>query len=143
MTPWRQTGEIKPSLQAKQKSVKRGAERPMAGQVDAASLIESKRVKPHRVVRRRSKDWRMPPDTIYVGRPTVWGNPYVVGSKLLNGETLAAEKAVALYRQHVHEVFDLRTIRTRLGGRNLACWCALDRPCHADVLLELANPQVA
>lgn len=81
----------------------------------------------------------MPPDTIYVGRPTVWGNPYVVGSQLLTGETLTAAKAVELYRQHVLEVFDLRTIRTRLGGRNLACWCPLDRPCHADVLLDLAN----
>jgi hypothetical protein len=81
----------------------------------------------------------MPADTIYVGRPTVWGNPYIVGSQLLNGDTLTAEKAVALYRQHVLKVFDLRTIRTRLGGKNLACWCPLDRPCHADVLLELAN----
>jgi hypothetical protein len=26
-----------------------------------------------------------------------------------------------------------------LRGKNLACWCALDQPCHADVLLELAN----
>lgn len=81
----------------------------------------------------------MPADTIYVGRPTVWGNPYVVGSKLLTGETLTAEKSVELYRQHVAEVFDPLTIRTRLGGRNLACWCPLDRPCHADVLLDLAN----
>lgn len=81
----------------------------------------------------------MPADTIYVGRPTVWGNPYVVGSKLLTGETLTAEKAVELYRQHVQEVFDEATIRTRLGGKNLACWCALGQPCHADVLLELAN----
>ena len=81
----------------------------------------------------------MPPETIYVGRPTVWGNPYVVGSQLLTGETLTAEKAVELYRQHVQETFDLQTIRTRLGGKNLACWCALDQPCHADVLLEMAN----
>ncbi len=81
----------------------------------------------------------MPPDTIYVGRPTVWGNPYVVGSQLLNGETLTAAKAVELYRQQVVEVFDAQTIRARLGGKNLACWCPLDRPCHADVLLELAN----
>jgi hypothetical protein len=81
----------------------------------------------------------MPPDAIYVGRPTVWGNPFVVGSKLLSGETLTAEKSVALYRQHVLEVFDPETIRRRLGGKNLACWCALGRPCHADVLLELAN----
>ena len=81
----------------------------------------------------------MPPDTVYVGRPTVWGNPYAVGSRLLSGETLDATKAVELYRQHVAEVFDPKTIRERLGGKNLACWCPLDRPCHADVLLELAN----
>ena len=81
----------------------------------------------------------MPPDTIYVGRPTVWGNPYIVGSKLLSGETLDEAKAVELYRQHVAVVFDPKTIRERLGGKNLACWCPLDRPCHADVLLELAN----
>jgi hypothetical protein len=85
----------------------------------------------------------MPPNTIYVGRPTVWGNPYVVGAQLLDGKPLTAEKAVALYRQHVGEVFDLATIRKRLGGKNLACWCALNQPCHADVLLELANSSFA
>ncbi len=81
----------------------------------------------------------MPPDAIYVGRPTVWGNPYVVGSQLLDGTTLTATKAVELYAQHVREVFDRITVRSRLGGKNLACWCPLSQPCHADVLLELAN----
>lgn len=85
----------------------------------------------------------MPPNTIYVGRPSVWGNPYAIGSRLLNGETLTASKSLELYRQHVRDVFDLRTIRARLGGRNLACWCALAQPCHADVLLELANEEDA
>lgn len=33
----------------------------------------------------------------------------------------------------------LREIRILLGGQNLACWCPLDQPCHADVLLEIAN----
>ena len=64
----------------------------------------------------------MPANAIYVGRPTVWGNPYVVGSELMNGETLTAEKAVELYEQHVADNF-----------------CALDQPCHADVLLRIAN----
>ena len=31
------------------------------------------------------------------------------------------------------------SIREALRGKNLACWCALDQPCHADVLLEIAN----
>ena len=34
----------------------------------------------------------------------------------------------------------LDEIRAALGGRDLACWCPLDKPCHADVLLRLANP---
>lgn len=34
---------------------------------------------------------------------------------------------------------NIKTIRTELRGKNLACWCALDQPCHADVLLEIAN----
>jgi Domain of unknown function (DUF4326) len=44
-----------------------------------------------------------------------------------------------LYRLHAAG-FDLATLRQDLGGRDLACWCPLDQPCHADVLLELANP---
>lgn len=31
-------------------------------------------------------------------------------------------------------------VRRELAGHNLACWCPLDRPCHADVLLAVANP---
>jgi hypothetical protein len=34
----------------------------------------------------------------------------------------------------------IEPIRADLGGRNLACWCRIGEPCHADVLLELANP---
>jgi hypothetical protein len=78
-------------------------------------------------------------NAIYVGRPTVWGNPYVVGSELMNGETLTAEKAVELYEQHLAENFSERDIRHCLHDKDLACWCALDEPCHADVLLRIAN----
>jgi hypothetical protein len=95
--------------------------------------------KPKRIQRSRSKGWKMPANAIYVGRPTVWGNPYVVGSELMNGETLTAEKAVELYEQHLAENFSERDIRHCLRGKDLACWCALDQPCHADVLLRIAN----
>ncbi|HEU0273714.1 MAG TPA: DUF4326 domain-containing protein [Candidatus Udaeobacter sp.] len=95
--------------------------------------------KPKRIQRSRAKGWQMPANTIYVGRPTVWGNPYVVGSKLMNGETLTAEKAVKLYEQHLADNFSERDIRHCLRGKDLACWCALDEPCHADVLLRIAN----
>ena len=86
-----------------------------------------------------SKGWKMSANAIYVGRPTVWGNPYVVGSELMNGETLTAEKAVELYEQHLVDNFSERDIRHCLHDKDLACWCALDEPCHADVLLRIAN----
>src|SRR6516225_12062671 len=95
--------------------------------------------KPKRIRRRGSKGWKMPANAIYVGRPTVWGNPYVVGSELMNGETLTAEKAVELYEQHLADNFSERDIRHCLHDKDLACWCALDEPCHADVLLRIAN----
>lgn len=99
----------------------------------------------------------MPDGAIYVGRPTDWGNPYqirrrgggyeVVGrGKVVWGFAApmtrrdAAECAVDLYR----DIIPPRSIRAReaqihLAGHDLACWCPLDLPCHADVLLEVAN----
>lgn len=49
--------------------------------------------------------------------------------------------AVALFRAHVAYYDDVWTPErvAPLAGRDLACWCPLDQPCHADVLLELAN----
>ena len=81
----------------------------------------------------------MPQNALYVGRPTIWGNPYIAGSQLIDGGTLTPEKAVELYEQYLRENFDERDIRHCLRGKYLACWCALDEPCHADVLLRIAN----
>ena len=101
--------------------------------------MKPERVRPHRVVRRRTKDWKMPANTVYVGRPTVWGNPFVVGSELIGGKRLTAAKSVALYRQYARDAFNHQDLRACLRGKNLACWCPLGQPCHADVLLEMAN----
>src|SRR6476660_4963299 len=105
----------------------------------AAREFKARMSRRKRIQRSRAKGWKMPANAIYVGRPTVWGNPYVVGSELMNGETLNAEKAVALYEQHLADNFNERDIRHCLRGKDLACWCALDQPCHADVLLRIAN----
>ena len=90
----------------------------------------------------------MPEGAIYVGRPTRWGNPWRVGfvnrwienGVSREGTALTVADAVALYRadllaQLTRGACDL----TPLRGHDLACWCPLDQPCHADVLLELAN----
>lgn len=44
-----------------------------------------------------------------------------------------------LIETHEHRAPILAALREDLGGRDLACWCPLDAPCHADVLLELAD----
>lgn len=90
---------------------------------------------PQRIQRKRSKGWRMPEGAVYVGRPTKWGNPWNLSR---NG--FAAERRVIVdwYRKLASETLS-ESIRAELRGRDLACWCALDQPCHADVLLEIAN----
>jgi len=105
----------------------------------------------------------MPEGAVYVGRPTRWGNPWAVGDEceihFADGYTIpwciTIEIAVTAYR----DVMDLRLSFpdrpahpeddaitqawidgvAELRGHDLVCWCPLDQPCHADVLLELAN----
>lgn len=97
---------------------------------------------PVRLQRRRTKGWRMSAGAIYVGRPTMWGNRWMIGSRsnTLGRNVETIEEAVALYRQLMWpEPHHRAWARDCLGGRDLVCWCALDRPCHADFLLEIAN----
>jgi hypothetical protein len=119
---------------------------------------------PVRIQRRRTKGWRMPEGAVYVGRPTLWGNPFTVQpvhrsgpfDVLLDGEfrgqhtgmESARGNTVDRFRAHLLTtegrvsatwVPTLTAIRSILRGRDLACWCPLDQPCHADVLLEVAN----
>jgi hypothetical protein len=110
--------------------------------------------KPKRIQRRRTKGWRMPENAVYVGRPTRWGNPWKAGSTgwtikpggLRDREPhppLTHEQAVESHRNAEEHFYQdpaaLAQLRKDLGGKDLACWCPLDQPCHADVLLELAN----
>lgn len=109
--------------------------------------------KPQRITLSRAKGWRMPPNTVKVDRSTKWGNPYVVGGTVENhlGREFpirTAQDAVNAYRNMIiggafAPIFGRymgRMLRlTELRGKNLACWCRPGAPCHADVLLELAN----
>ena len=75
----------------------------------------------------------MPPNTVSVCRPGKWGNPYVVGTCMIPDARAAVEAFAANLPLGKIEGID------ELRGKDLACWCPLDQPCHADVLLELAN----
>lgn len=106
---------------------------------------------PERIQLRRERGWRKPRGTVIVGRPSKWGNPFIVGDEVAipidDGRDwlqadITPDVAVALYRSWLaaDERKELvEDIATELSGLNLACWCPLDQPCHADVLLEIAN----
>jgi len=97
---------------------------------------------PIRIQRKRSKGWRLPPSTIYVGRPTRWGNPYKVGNPDLDNPGLffTIYDVVNKYEQYINSDRNFQlTIIHFLRGKDLACWCKLDQPCHADILLRIAN----
>jgi hypothetical protein len=101
---------------------------------------------PQRIQRKRSKGARLPPNTIVVTRGTKWGNPFVINPKVRPGSGPAhapnvpdAPTAVIFYREYLENCPDLIAALPELRGKHLACFCDLDRPCHADVLLELAN----
>lgn len=88
---------------------------------------------PVRIQRKRTSGWRMPGDTIYVGRPTRYGNKYTV-------KEYGRVGAVMLYeRDIVKKEWYMSFVRKTLRGYNLACWCPVDQPCHADILLRIAN----
>jgi hypothetical protein len=113
---------------------------------------------PERIQRKRTRGWRKPDGAVVVSRPSKWGNPWRVvehpmgwGIQHERSTALiaawptrhgAAAQAVSFYCRALQtgqlEVVPLEVTR-ELAGRDLACWCPLDQPCHADVLLEIAN----
>jgi hypothetical protein len=73
----------------------------------------------------------MPENTIYVGRPSRWGNPYHIGA---DG---SREEVIEKYREWLREKLKKDpAFLNPLKGKNLACWCPLTVSCHADVILE-------
>lgn len=84
-----------------------------------------------KVYNKRDKD--IPKDAIYVGRPTKWGNPYPIGREFTRKQT------VELYYHWLtkNEKSPIKDIE-ELRGKDLVCWCS-PKPCHADILLQMAN----
>lgn len=90
----------------------------------------------------------MPDGAVYVGRPGRWGNPFRIGGHIGYPYDVAlqanyvrnAAHAVELFRAYarITSGYEL-AVRHELAGKHLVCWCPVDQPCHADVLLEIAN----
>jgi hypothetical protein len=89
---------------------------------------------PQRFQRSRRKGARLPDGAVVVTRPTKWGNPHPL--------SLGRPEAVRRYREDLlagRLAITVEDVRRELRGRDLACYCPLDGPCHADVLLTVAN----
>lgn len=115
---------------------------------------------PKRIQMTRQRPWRADnPDAVIVARPSRWGNPFrVITDPHLNGFTLwdggaligpeeggfffdktdAHAEAVREFRLWMGRNLQFPDL-TELAGKDLACWCPLGAPCHADVLISLAN----
>jgi hypothetical protein len=120
---------------------------------------------PVRIQRKRTKGWKLPPNTVCVTRPGKWGNPFRVGCHYRRGNggdsrftgmgyvhafawepgyttIKTPDEAVEWYRWYytAPAMAGVRDrMRRELRGKNLACFCAPGSPCHADILLEIAN----
>lgn len=114
-----------------------------------------------RIQRKRTKGWKMPPNTVYVGRPTLHGNPFQVGmyAKVHSGGfaylvcwekkhaapgfkyMATAQDCVDMFREYMDGSPGKKKAAAMLRGKDLACWCEVGDPCHADVLLEIANAE--
>lgn len=115
-------------------------------------------VMPLRVQRKRTKGYRLPSNTVSVCRPGKFGNPFKPGECRASGyegtDLQIKQRCVSAFRAWLCDkdgwlnwqgdeadkakaaiLDNLESLR----GKNLACFCKLDEPCHADVLLELAN----
>ena len=121
---------------------------------------------PKRIQRKRTKGWKMPENTISVTRPGKYGNPFRVGhhyKKAVSTGTVlgnfiwveayegyqdktyttikTTEEAIKWFEWYLttYSERQLQVLRNDLKGKDLACWCPLDKSCHADILLKYAN----
>jgi hypothetical protein len=104
---------------------------------------------PQRIQLRRSKGWKMPENTVKVDRTTKWGNPFLITPELTRERSIALYEMMMAGKPSKDAPLSIVEQRERreaiiasvgeLKGKNLACWCSLDGPCHGDVLLKLAN----
>lgn len=112
---------------------------------------------PKRLQRSRRKGWRKPKNAVIVDRTSRWGNPFHVKkegdkwritdrngnyctSKKFNTYEQAAHRSVRLYGAYIHGLIEDGKIDIKaLRGKDLVCFCALDKPCHAQYLLDIVN----
>ena len=93
---------------------------------------------PKRIQLKRKKGWRMPEGAVKVSRGATigWGNPWKVGVDRTREEVVRMYEEALVNGRLAYSVED---VRRELGGKDLVCFCDFSGPCHADVLLGIAN----
>lgn len=103
------------------------------------ALVTPGRPRPRRIQLSRAKGWRLPPNTVSIAYPTKWANPHRPAVRSPEANATAVEA----YRHHLAEHPELvEAARRELVGRDLACWCSPDLPCHGDILLDVISHDV-
>lgn len=74
----------------------------------------------------------IPKDSVFIGRPSKWGNPFVIGK---HG---TREQVILKYIDWIQNQPHLMNSLSELKGKNLICYCA-PKLCHGDVLIILSN----
>ncbi len=83
--------------------------------------------KPTRVVHCRKSSY-----DVYIGRPSIWGNPFTIGK---DG---TREEVIEKYREYIKNKPELLNRLHELKGKTLGCWCS-PKACHGNVLVELCE----
>lgn len=78
----------------------------------------------------------IPPDAIYVGRPSPFGNPFPMPRESFRDQVCDAYESIMSDPDNTL----IPRIKAELKGKDLVCWCAPKR-CHADTLLRIANEE--
>ena len=71
-------------------------------------------------------------NSVYIGRPSKWGNPYIRGVHGTKSEVIQK------YEEYLRNSPELLKALSELNGKDLVCWCS-PRPCHGNVIIKLIN----
>lgn len=114
----------------------------MSATAEGLNLVTRTTPPPRRVTLSRKRGWTMPANTMKVDRSTPYGNPFRLGDTVAGEVLETMEQVLDAYRRWAAERLHDPSWQ-KLRGRNLACWCRPEEPCHADVLLELLTAATA
>jgi hypothetical protein len=75
-------------------------------------------------------EWKKNSNAVYIGRPSKYGNPFKLSDMPLG-------KCLGMYRLYLQAMLKVNPyFLDELKGKDLVCFCPLDKPCHGDIIIE-------